>query len=201
MKPGIRFTDDPALAARYRDLRGKTLPQIGRIEIAVIEEDVTRLLEFDLGRLDYVPLRGEIANRLLSDRRLKPEYASRGIGCFELAEPYLFCVYLNLADPVIGGMTNERVALRGAIAAAFDVDTRVKGFFAGLAIPAGPRQVAASRRMSEIARTYVPLIPTVFRLENDFVQPWLQGFSPQTLQTYWKSMDIDLARREKAQER
>ena len=53
--------------------------------------------------------------------------------------------------------------------------------------------------MSEIARTYVPLIPTIFRLENDFVQPWLLGFRPQMFQTYWKYVDIDLERRQQAQ--
>ena len=61
--------------------------------------------------------------------------------------------------------------------------------------PADAVQIATARRMSELARTYVPIIPTIFRLENDFVQPWLQGFSPQVFQTYWKYLDIDLARR------
>ena len=52
--------------------------------------------------------------------------------------------------------------------------------------------------MSEIARTYVPMIPAIFRLENDYVQPWVLGFSPQVFQTYWKYLDIDLARRRQA---
>jgi hypothetical protein len=47
----------------------------------VIEEDVTRLLEFDRGKLDVVVLRGEIATRLLAGDKLKPSTrreASRG---------------------------------------------------------------------------------------------------------------------------
>ena len=56
-------------------------------------------------------------------------------------------------------------------------------------------QIATARRMSEIARTFVPIIPAIFRLQNDFVQPWVQGYRPQTFQTYWKYIDIDLARR------
>jgi hypothetical protein len=51
--------------------------------------------------------------------------------------------------------------------------------------------------MNDIARTYVPVIPSVFRLENDFVQPWLKGFGAQVFTTYWKYLDIDLARRQK----
>jgi hypothetical protein len=39
-------------------------------------------------------------------------------------------------------------------------------------------------------------MPAIFRLQNDFVQPWLLGFSPQVFSTYWKYLDIDLARRE-----
>ncbi len=73
-------------------MRGKALPQIGVVEINVIEEDVTRLLEFDRGQLDFVALRGEIANRLLAGGKLKPEYAARGIVRQVFAEPYLFSI-------------------------------------------------------------------------------------------------------------
>jgi hypothetical protein len=48
--------------------------------------------------------------------------------------------------------------------------------------------------MSDLARTYMPELPVIFRLENDFVQPWLLGFRPPTFGTYWKYLDIDLAR-------
>ena len=56
-------------------------------------------------------------------------------------------------------------------------------------------QIAAARKMSELARTYVPLLPVIFRLENNFVQPWLRGFSSPVFSTYWKYLDIDLDRR------
>ncbi len=49
--------------------------------------------------------------------------------------------------------------------------------------------------MNELARTYMPLLPAIFRLENDFVQPWVQGFSPPVFSTYWKYLDIDLEQR------
>jgi ABC-type transport system substrate-binding protein len=56
-------------------------------------------------------------------------------------------------------------------------------------------QIAAGRRMSELARTYMPELPVIFRLENDFVQPWLLGFRSPIFGTYWKYLDIDLAQR------
>jgi ABC-type transport system substrate-binding protein len=59
-------------------------------------------------------------------------------------------------------------------------------------------QIAAARKMSELARTYMPELPVIFRLENDFVQPWLLGFRPPVFATYWKYLDIDLAQRRQA---
>jgi ABC-type transport system substrate-binding protein len=59
-------------------------------------------------------------------------------------------------------------------------------------------QIAAARRMNAIARAYMPVLPTIFRRENDFVQPWLLGFRPQVFRTYWQYMDIDLDRRKQA---
>ena len=65
--------------------------------------------------------------------------------------------------------------------------------FVKSATPAG--EIAAARRMTEIARTYMPELPAVFRLENNFVQPWVQGFSPPIFSSYWKYLDIDLKRK------
>jgi ABC-type transport system substrate-binding protein len=330
-------------------MKGKTLPQIGAVEINFIEEDIPRLLEFDRGHLDYVVLRGEVANHLLANGKLKPEYAARGITRQVYPVPALFSFYFNIDDPVIGGMSNERIALRRAIALALDRENLINVVYAGQALPAnqlvppgvgghdptlpekplydpaaakslldrsgygnvdtegyrkGPdgkaltltlslrsgavsreiqtlwkndmdaiglriefhvtpfqdvvkevvagkfqlffagqgnspsgyaelsllygkqsppanatrfrlaeydrameqflrsatdaEQIAASRKMSELARMYVPLLPTAILLENDFVQPWLLGFAPPVFDNYWKYLDIDLARRQQA---
>ena len=53
-------------------------------------------------------------------------------------------------------------------------------------------QVGAARTMSEIARTYMPQLPAVYRLDNNFVQPWVRGFAPPVFSSYWKYLDIDL---------
>ena len=53
----------------------------------------------------------------------------------------------------------------------------------------------AARTMNDIARTYMPEMPVYFRLESNYVQPWLQGFRPGTFQSYWKYLDVDTARR------
>jgi ABC-type transport system substrate-binding protein len=129
-------SDDPANADLVAVMKGRRVPMAGRIEVNIIDEDITRLLLFEKGDLDFVQLRGEIATRLLADGRLKPQYAARGIGRHAMVEPFLFSLYFNMKNPVVGGMANERVALRRAIAMAWDGETAVKIVLSGQAIPA-----------------------------------------------------------------
>ncbi len=137
----IRFPEstDPARAALVRSMRGKTLPQIGVIEIAIIEEDSTRLLEFERGGLDYVVVRGEAATRLLQNGKLKPEYATKGVVHHIFVEPVLFSVYFNMEDAAIGGMGKDRIALRRAIGQGIDTETLVRVVYAGQGI--APNQI------------------------------------------------------------
>ena len=129
-------SSDPANAELVRSMKGKRVPMAGTIEVNIVDEDITRLLLFEQGGLDYVQLRGEIATRLLTNGKVKPEYAARGITRHVHYEPFLFSVYFNTKDATIGGMTNERVALRRAIAMAWDTDELIKVVLAGQAAPA-----------------------------------------------------------------
>jgi ABC-type transport system substrate-binding protein len=343
-------SDDSSRAALEKTMHGKALPQIAVIEVAFIEEDLTRLLEFERGALDIVVLRAEVAARLLSDNKLRPEYAARGIERHVFTEPFIFQIYFNMNDPVIGGTSNDRVALRRAIALGFNRRNLIDVVYGGQALPANQlvppgvaghdpmlqpappadpaaanalldrfgfkardaegfrlapdgrpliltlslrtgaisreiailwkknldaiglrsdfhitpfqdvikeleggsfqmyfggyggvpfgypmlwqidgRQpvtvnvsrfksteaealvdaffasrdeagrVAAARKASEVAAAYVPVLPAIFRQENDFTQPWVQGYSAMRFTNYWKYLDIDLARRHQAQ--
>jgi ABC-type transport system substrate-binding protein len=140
--PGYRAasfpaSDDPSHAALLRSMKGKSIPQIGVVDIAIMDEDLPRLLQFERGDLDVVVLRGEIASRLVVNGKLKPEYAARGFVLHEFPEPFTFLFYFNVADPVIGGMESARVALRRAMALAVDLDAMVRVVYAGQALPAG----------------------------------------------------------------
>ena len=329
-----------------RTMKGKRVPMADLVEINIVDEDITRLLLFEQGGLDFVQLRGEIATRLLANGKLKPDYVARGITRQVNVEPFLFSLYFNMKDPISGGMSNERIALRRAIAHGFDTDTLIKVVLADQAIPAnqfippgvgghdpespaksiydpatanalldrfgytkrdtdgfrqapdGSRltivlslrtggitrelqtlfkknmdaiglrtdfnvmpfqdmikdlekgkfqmysggfggspsgynehsqlhskqpqrvnvvqfanadydraaeaflksateeeQLAAARTMSGIARTYMPQLPVYFRLESNYVQPWLSGFRPGVFSSYWKYLDVDPAKR------
>ena len=47
--------------------------------------------------------------------------------------------------------------------------------------------MAGALRRCDLSRSGTP--------KNDFVQPWVQGYSKQLYTNYWKYLDIDLARR------
>ena len=119
-----------------RAMKGKRVPMVDQVVVNIVDEDITRLLLFEQGGLDFVQLRGEIATRLLAAGKLKPEYAARGITRQVNVEPFLFSLYFNMKDPVVGGMSNERIALRRAIAHGFDADTLIKVVLADQAVPA-----------------------------------------------------------------
>jgi ABC-type transport system substrate-binding protein len=337
---------NPADAELVRRMKGRRVPMAGTVEVNIIDEDLTRLLLFEQGGLDFVQLRGEVATWLLAGDKLKPEYAARGIARHVNFEPFLFAVYFNTKDATLGGMTNERVALRRAIAMAWDADELIKVVLAGQAAPANqmippgvtghdptlpmkstvdpktanalldrfgygkrdaegfrtapdgsrlaitltlrtggisrevqtlwkknmqavglrteftlapfqdvikdlekgkyqiyqggfggspggynifaqlhsvqPQRVnttqfqnsdfdraaadfvraandeeeaAAARTMNQVDRTFMPLMPVYFRLENSYAQPWLLGYRPGVFSSYWKYLDIDRSKR------
>lgn len=131
----LQFPDssDPARATLVRSMKGRTLPQVGVIEISLIDEDATRLLEFERGGLDYIVVRGEPATRLLVNGKLKPEFAAKGVTRHTFVEPVLFSIYFNIEDRTIGGMDRQHIALRRAIALAIDMEAMVKVVYAGQA--------------------------------------------------------------------
>jgi oligopeptide transport system substrate-binding protein len=137
--PGYRALEfpesaDPAHAGVVRAMRGKKLPAIGRIVLSVIDEQPVRLLEFDRGKLDVIELRGEAVGPFLKDGEMLPSLAARGIRRIPNVSNSSRALYVNMDDPVLGGMTRERIALRRAIAMAIDVDTLIKVVYYGQGI-------------------------------------------------------------------
>ncbi len=129
-------SDDSALQPMIREMQGRKLPALSRIEISIIEEQVPELLAFDQGSLDYIGLTSSILTRLLDNGKLKPDYERRGIRHYRYAIPALIYTYLNQDDPVVGGNAPERIALRRAIAMGFNSDEFIKVFYGGQGLPA-----------------------------------------------------------------
>jgi len=128
-------SSDPALAKLVGSMKGKKLPAIGRVEMSVIAEQPVRVLEFDRSKLDYVELRGEAVGRFLKNGELEPALAKRGVMRIPYASNSVRSLYVNMDDPVLGGMDNAHVALRRAMSMAIDVPTLVRVVYNGQAMP------------------------------------------------------------------
>jgi oligopeptide transport system substrate-binding protein len=123
-------------AAIAGPLKGRKLPLVGRVHVSIIEEAQPRWLAFDSGQLDYMDLPSSLAGNVLVGDKLKPEYGTRGIRLHRQVEPSLQFTFFNMDDPVVGGMAPEKVALRRAIALAWDREAEIKLLMHGQALPA-----------------------------------------------------------------
>ena len=123
--------------ALVRDLKGKKMPQIGRVEISIIEEDQSRWLAFNRAELDHLALPATFRNEVMgSDRQLKPEWTAKGVTLFRGIDPDVVYTFFNFRDPVVGGFAKEKIALRRAIIMAYDYDEEIRVIRRGQAVRA-----------------------------------------------------------------
>ncbi len=129
-------SSDPADRELVAKMRGKKLPIVGRIEISIIEESNPRLLAFNSGALDYVNVPSDLSDTVLDAGHLRPAYAERRVALARITQPSLQYAYFNMDDPVIGGYSKEKVALRRAISMGFDRPQMIRVVYQGQALPA-----------------------------------------------------------------
>jgi ABC-type transport system substrate-binding protein len=101
-----------------QQMQGKKMPQIGVVDIQVIEESQSGWLSFQKDGLDIFTLDGELPAQALKDGQLKPELAKKGIQLSRIADPSIDYLYWNIQNPVVGGFSKEKIALRRAMAMA-----------------------------------------------------------------------------------
>jgi ABC-type transport system substrate-binding protein len=134
-----RYPDssDPADRALVAKLKGAKLPIVGRVEIGIIEESNPRLLAFEQGSLDYVAVPNDLVENVLdAGNTLKPRLAERGVTVARGIQPAISYTYFNMEDPVVGGYTPDKVALRRAVGMAYNVPEEIRVIRQGQAIPA-----------------------------------------------------------------
>jgi len=131
-------SSDPADKAILAVMKGKRVPAIGRVEISIIEEANPRLLAFQQREIDIAnPAPPDlIGNVLEPGNKLKPELAAQGITLVRGIQPTITFEYFNMDDPVVGGYSKEKVALRRAISMAYNTDEEVRVVRQGQALPA-----------------------------------------------------------------
>jgi ABC-type transport system substrate-binding protein len=126
--PGFReqvFEAEPAQGdaqaqAIAAELAGRRLPLVDRIEISVIDEAQPRWLAFLNGALDVLELPYEFAPVAIPNDVLAPHLQRKGVRLQRALQPDMLMTYFNMDDAVVGGNAPARVALRRAVALAYD---------------------------------------------------------------------------------
>jgi oligopeptide transport system substrate-binding protein len=108
-------------------------PIAERIEIGVIEEALPRVLAFQSGETDVLAVPLSMHDRMFDGVKLKAEYSAKGIRHTRTLEPILNFSYFNMDDPVVGGTSLEKNALRRAIVMGFDYRRELEVVFKGQA--------------------------------------------------------------------
>jgi ABC-type transport system substrate-binding protein len=128
---------NPTLRAAAARLKGRRLPMIDRIEVSVIEEQQPRWLSFvnhEMDVIEQVP--EDFANTALPNNKLAPNLARQGIHEVRYLRNDATMSYFAMENPVVGGYTPEKVALRRAIALAVNVEEEIRSVRRGQAIVA-----------------------------------------------------------------
>lgn len=121
-QPSDEAWDQALIAA----MKGKQMPQVGRVEITVIEEPQSVWLAFQQNQLDYINVPPAFAPKAFDGDKLKPELAQEGIAYYRAIDPEITYTAFNFQDPVLGGSAKEKVALRRALAMAYDIDREIE---------------------------------------------------------------------------
>ena len=112
-EPNADDTDGQVVLKR---LKGRRLPMIDRVEISIISEEQPRWLAFLNGQLDMLEVPGTFALLAMPGGVIAPYLARRGVRGRQQLAPSIRLLWFNMNDPVVGGYTPEKVALRRAIA-------------------------------------------------------------------------------------
>jgi ABC-type transport system substrate-binding protein len=129
--------DDAEGQALLKRFGGRRLPMIDRVEISIIEEVQPRWLSFLNKQSDVswlVPY--DFVNIAAPNGRLAPFLAKQGVQLYRTLASDVQLTYFNMEDPIVGGYTPEKVALRRAIGLAINIDQEIRLYWRGQAVPA-----------------------------------------------------------------
>ncbi|WP_176646903.1 ABC transporter substrate-binding protein [Duganella sp. SG902] len=123
---------------RPMEFQGKRLPILDRIDIKIVEEYQSRVLGFLNGEFDFLEQLPESMKEMVltDDAQLKPELARKGIVLAPFPVLQTYYMWMNMDDPLIGGYSKEKVALRRAIALGYNQAEDIALMKKGLALPA-----------------------------------------------------------------
>jgi ABC-type transport system substrate-binding protein len=133
--------DDAEGQALLKRFKGRRLPMVDEVQISIIEESQPFWLSFQNAQIDIVggqtgSVPGEYVTQAAPNGVLAPNLAKRGIQMKRQVNADTAMVYFNMEDPVVGGYTPDKVALRRAISLGTDIDRLIRLAYRGQAVPA-----------------------------------------------------------------
>jgi ABC-type transport system substrate-binding protein len=129
-EPAPDDAEGQALLAKFK---GRRLPMVDRVEISIIEEEQPRWLSFVNGETDLAYRVGyQFASQAMPNGKVAPNLAKKGIRGYPIVESASNYYYFNMEDPIVGGYTPEKVALRRAIALGIDTRNIIDYAYSGL---------------------------------------------------------------------
>jgi len=108
-------------------LKGKRIPLVDRVEVSIIDEQQPRWLAFLNGQVDVMEqVPDEFVNMAMPNGVMAPNLAKRGVQGQRTVRASTQYTFFNMDDPIVGGYTPERVALRRAISMGLDIDREIR---------------------------------------------------------------------------
>jgi ABC-type transport system substrate-binding protein len=118
---------DPRVKAEAAALQGRKLPMVDRVVVEIIEEAQPRWLSFLRGEFDVIEeVPAEFAGIAMPNNHLAPNLVKQGISMTRYPRADVAVSYFNMEDPVVGGYTPDKIALRRAINLAVDLDKEIR---------------------------------------------------------------------------
>jgi len=139
-----------AWAGRFN---GRRLPLNDGVEIAVVQENQPRWLSFLNGEADFARVPPELVPIAAPNGKLAPNLARQKIRLQRYLNPDVTLSYFNMEDPVVGGYSPAKVALRRAVQLSYDTDYEIRIIRRGQAIPAQAPMAPATYGFDPALRT------------------------------------------------
>lgn len=128
---------DPEAQQMAKQLDGKRLPLIDRVELSPIEESQPRWLSFLNGEMDMLyTMPRDMTDLALPNGTPAPTLVKKHIRIDRDPQIDVSFILFNMDNPVVGGYTPQKVALRRAISLGFDTPEAIRSYLKFQAIPA-----------------------------------------------------------------
>ncbi|HZF81560.1 MAG TPA: ABC transporter substrate-binding protein, partial [Rubrivivax sp.] len=127
---------EPHLEEAAARLTGQRGPLLDRVEIDIIEESQPRWLAFLAGDHDVLSVPTDYGALAMPGGRLAPFLARQGVHAQRMKGPNVGHTFFNMDDPLVGGLSPEKVALRRAVTLAYDNLAEIRIVYGGNAAPA-----------------------------------------------------------------